>query len=120
MLWLFAALLTKHFIVDFPLQPKWMYANKGKLGHPGGIAHAVFHGWATLMILLVATKIPVFILVLISAAEIWAHYFIDWAKVNINKELGWGPTTHEQFWWFLGFDQWLHQACYIAIVAIIY
>lgn len=36
--------------------------------------------------------------------------------MNLNRRLGWSPTTHEQFWWLLGLDQWLHNMTYAAIV----
>lgn len=117
MIWLFAALLTKHFIVDFPLQPKWMYANKGTFGHPGGIAHATLHGFATLLILFAFA--PVFVAFSVAIAETVAHYFIDWGKMNLNAKYGWGPLTSEKFWWLLGLDQWLHAMCYCSIAAIV-
>lgn len=44
------------------------------------------------------------------------HYHIDWAKMNLNAKMGWGPTTHEQFWALLGFDQYLHALTYLGIV----
>lgn len=114
MLTLLLLLFTKHFIVDFPLQPKWMYANKGTFAHLGGIAHAALHAAVTLAILLAYCDVVT--AWYCAAAEFYAHYFIDWAKMNINRRLGWGPTTHESFWWLLGLDQWLHALCYFAIV----
>lgn len=117
MIWLVAALFTKHFIVDFPLQPRWMYANKGTWGHPGGIAHAALHGAATSLIL--CAFAPAHIAFGIGFLESSAHYLIDWSKMNLNRKTGWGPLTSEYFWWLLGLDQWLHAMCYVAIVAII-
>lgn len=117
MIWLLVALFTKHFIVDFPLQPKWMYSNKGTFGHPGGIVHAVLHGVMTFVILI--HFISIFNAFAVALAETVAHYLIDFSKMNINKYLNWGPTTHEEFWWLLGFDQWLHAMCYCCIVAFI-
>ena len=114
-LWIMAALLTKHFIVDFPLQPKWMYANQGTFGHLGGIAHAALHQAATWLILL-AFGIDQFIVGTLATAEYCAHYLIDWAKLNLNARMGWGPNTSEKFWWLLGLDQWLHGMTYVAIV----
>ncbi len=29
--------------------------------------------------------------------------------------MGWGPTTHEEFWVLLGVDQFLHGVTYIAL-----
>ena len=51
--------------------------------------------------------------------DMFIHYHIDWAKMNLNAKLGWGPTTHEQFWWLLGLDQFLHSLTYIGIVALV-
>lgn len=124
MIWLITALLTKHFVVDFVMQPKWMWSNKGKFGHPGGLAHAGFHSIVTLYILLGSSLVPdtipgVKLAVVLSAAEFAAHYSIDWAKMNLNAKMGWGATTSPYFWWLLGFDQWLHNLCYLAIVAIV-
>lgn len=117
MIWLLAFLLSKHFIIDFPLQPKWMYANKGTFGHPGGLFHAALHGHATILILgLMVPGLTWELIMGLGWGEIVAHYLIDWAKMNLNRKLGWGPTTHEQFWWLLGLDQWLHGMCYVAIV----
>lgn len=113
-----ALLLTKHFIVDFPLQPRWMYANKGTFGHPGGIAHAVLHGAVTLAIL-VMSGIDRDIALFLVTWEVALHYLIDWAKMTLNKRMGWAPNTAEAFWWLLGLDQWLHHACYVAIVIVV-
>lgn len=112
MVWLIFWLVTKHFIVDFPLQGPYQYRNKGTYGHPGGILHALLHGAATLLIL--AWSTPWF--GEIAAAEAIAHYHIDWAKMRLNARMGWNPDNSEYFWWLLGFDQWLHYCCYVAIV----
>jgi len=47
-----------------------------------------------------------------------AHYHVDWAKMNINRAMGWGATTHNEFWWLTGLDQWLHQMTYLCLVAL--
>lgn len=111
------SLLVKHFVVDFIMQGPYQYLNKGKFGHPGGILHAALHGIATYIL---------FAVIMPSSEWAWAlamggvdavtHYFIDWGKVNINKKMGWGPTTSEQFWWLVGFDQLLHQLTYVGIL----
>lgn len=107
-------LSTKHFIVDFPLQNKFQWANKGTYLHPGGILHAALHGIGTFACLYWFAPLVAIQLAIVDAV---VHYHIDWAKMNLNKKLGWGPTTDEQFWWLLGFDQWLHAITYIAIVS---
>ena len=49
---LLIALLTKHLIVDFPLQAfPYQYKNKGTYGHPGGLLHAGLHLLGTFLVL---------------------------------------------------------------------
>jgi len=106
---------TKHFVADFLLQPAFMHQNKGTYGHVGGIAHAVVHVWMTTIILMFLGTNPV-LFVSIIAAEFVVHYHIDWAKMNINKKMGWGANTHAEFWYLTGFDQYLHALTYIVII----
>ena len=47
------------------------------------------------------------------------HYHVDWAKMNLNAKMGWGPNTHEQFWWLLDLDQFLHALTYIILVSTV-
>ena len=114
-LYLLLALFTKHFIVDFPLQGPFQYKNKGTYGHTGGILHAYLHGLGTWICFAFFTNYAI----LYGLADMVIHYHIDWAKMNINKKTGWGPTTHEQFWWLLGADQFLHALTYIVMVMIL-
>lgn len=115
-LWLILGLFTKHFIVDFPLQHRYQYSNKGTYGHPGGILHSGLHGIGTYLCLFWYAPIAAIYLGLV---DMFIHYHIDWAKMNLNAKMGWGPNTHEQFWWLLGLDQFLHALTYILIVALI-
>jgi hypothetical protein len=109
-------LFSKHFIVDFPLQTKFQYSNKGTYGHPGGILHASLHGLGTFICIYWYAPVAAIYLAL---ADMFAHYHIDWAKMKLNSKLGWSPTTHEQFWWLLGLDQYLHAVTYVVFVALI-
>ena len=111
-------LFIKHFIIDFPLQTKYQWSNKGTYLHPGGLLHAGLHGLGTFVVVYFFSHelwIPMFFAML----DALLHYHIDWAKMNLNKKLGWGPTTHEQFWWLLGADQLLHALTYIAIASLL-
>lgn len=110
-------LFTKHFIVDFPLQKPYQYLNKGTYGHPGGMLHAWLHGFGTMIVF--AFFLNINIAVMLGIVDAVIHYHIDWAKMKLNKKLGWGPTTHEQFWWLLGLDQYLHALTYIGLVALL-
>lgn len=120
MIELLILLQIKHFLADYPLQYPFHYLNKGTYGHPGGVHHALVHGTLTLAILLLLAPIGLLMAIGIALAETIAHYHIDWAKVKINNFYGWKSHTSEKFWTLLGFDQLLHQLCYLAIVAYIY
>lgn len=109
-------LFLKHFIVDFPLQGPFQYKNKGTYGHPGGLLHSGMHGISTSLIFAFVTT-PL-LAICLGVADFLLHYHIDWAKMNLNKKLGYGPTTHEQFWWLLGLDQLLHAITYLGLTAI--
>lgn len=109
-------LFTKHFIIDFPLQKPYQYLNKGTYGHPGGLLHSGLHGAATWLCLVWFAP---FLSIVLGVVDFIVHYHIDWAKMNLNAKMGWGANTHEQFWWLLGFDQYLHALTYIGIVALV-
>ena len=109
-------LFSKHFLIDFPLQTKFQYSNKGTYGHPGGILHAGLHGIGTYICIFWFAPVAAIYLAL---ADMFVHYHIDWAKMKLNSKLGWSPTTHEQFWWLLGLDQYLHAVTYVVFVALI-
>ena len=115
MLYLLLAFFVKHFAVDFLMQGPYQYKNKGTYGHPGGILHAWLHCIGTLVCLLFFTPYAI----LYAVADMILHYHIDWAKMNINAKMGWGPTTHEQFWWLLGADQFLHALTYIGMLMVL-
>ena len=78
---LIALLLTKHFVVDFPLQHSYQYLNKGTYGHPGGLLHSGLHGVGTYLCLLWWAPLAALYLAIADAA---IHYHIDWAKMNLN------------------------------------
>lgn len=113
---LLTLLFTKHFIVDFPLQKPYQWMNKGTYGHPGGVLHAWLHAVGTFACVCWYAPIAAWYL---AFADLVIHYHIDWAKMNINKRYGWGANTHEEFWWLLGLDQYLHAVTYIGLVALI-
>jgi hypothetical protein len=110
-------LFTKHFIVDFPLQTKFQWSNKGTYGHPGGALHALLHYFGTFIVLFFF--VPPGTAILLAFADGVIHYHIDWAKMNLNAKMQWGPNTHEQFWWLLGLDQYLHAVTYIGLIAVV-
>jgi len=109
-------LFAKHFVIDFPLQTKFQWSNKGTYLHPGGLLHAALHGIGTWLCFYWYAPYATLYLAWIDAV---IHYHVDWAKMNLNARLGYGPTTHEQFWWLLGLDQFLHALTYIGLVALV-
>lgn len=108
-------LSIKHLIIDFPLQTKYQYSNKGKYGHLGGLLHSFNHGIATFLIFSFFSKYAIFLGIM----DAIIHYHIDWLKVNININLNWKPDTHEEFWWLLGIDQFLHTLTYIFLIFLV-
>ena len=113
---LIALLFTKHFYVDFPLQNKYQWSNKGTYGHPGGLLHASLHGLATMLCFWWYAPLACIWLGVIDAV---VHYHIDWAKMNLNDRLGLKPDNSEYFWWLLGLDQFLHAMTYIWLVTLV-
>lgn len=123
---LFFLLQFKHLLADWLFQPAYIHRNKGTFGHPGGLLHAGLHALMTAQILLAFTTSM--LVLYIAAAEFVAHYLIDWAKMNLNKWWGLVPIPappyewprSEGFWMLLGFDQFLHQVCYVLIVRYVF
>jgi hypothetical protein len=110
----FFALMTKHWICDFGLQTTWQVINKGTYGHPAGIIHASITAVGTVITL--AIVLPYHnVFWLIALLEGLFHYHIDWAKANLNAKWNLNPMQ-TPFWWLLGFDQWLHNLNYVAIL----
>ncbi|MEM1079792.1 MAG: DUF3307 domain-containing protein [Pseudomonadota bacterium] len=112
-------LQLKHLLADFFWQTQWMVENKGQYGHPGGWAHAAFHGGASAVILAVLAPISLGLVLVICVAECVLHYHIDWIKEQAVKRSGAGPTE-KRFWNITGTDQALHQATYLAMAAMIF
>lgn len=108
-------LFIKHFICDFPLQMfPWLYNNKGRYLHPGGIVHAGLHGIGTFIVL--ALFIDSSAAITYAIIDVLVHYHIDWGKMNLTKKFNLQPNNSEWFWVLLGFDQLLHHLTYFAII----
>jgi len=110
-------LQVKHLIVDWCWQPAYEFQNKGIYGHFGGVRHAGKNAIGTGLCLL--PFFGVLGAVVGTIVDFALHYHIDYAKVNLNKLKGWGPTTHSEFWYLAGLDQFLHQATYLLIIWIL-
>lgn len=121
-------LTAKHFIADGPLQMEYMYMNKGRLGHPGGILHALLHGFLTFLILVWFVG-P--LAIWLGCADMCIHYFVDLLKVRLTAKYAWSKMARDveslkclaiySDWYFYALiaDQCLHFATYIAILAVV-
>ena len=115
---LLVLLQTKHLLIDWIWQPPYEWQNKGTLFHPGGLIHAGKNALGTALCFWIF-DFNLSALMMIFAIDFTIHYVVDYCKMNINKIFGWGPTTHPQFWWLTGFDQYLHQMTYLFLVLFV-
>lgn len=125
LLTLFALFLfnVKHLVIDFFLQNRFPYLwqNKHKLLHPGGWLHAGSHGAGSLVVFAFLSAMTPGWLGLALAICLWetvAHFFIDFAKMNIGKYFGWRAESSPYFWDLLGIDQFLHQVTYLVMLLL--
>ena len=114
---LIIAILLKHWLLDFVIQPPWMWMNKGTYGHPGGLAHAWWHGVATFTLLVFFTSVGVAVALVV--IEMFIHYHVDWVKMRTNAVMGWKCNKHPEFWWLTGFDQFLHYLTYVFAISVV-
>ncbi|GAB4352328.1 MAG: hypothetical protein Kow0026_09790 [Oricola sp.] len=110
---LFSSLLIKHYLADFVLQPKWMLAGKGRLGAPGGYAHAAVHA-AGSGLLTAACGVAGPLVAAIMAGEFLVHYGVDFAKDHIS-ERSQVERSPKLYWQLHGLDQLAHQMTYVVI-----
>lgn len=108
------AFATKHVLADFVFQTNWMARGKEQ---PSGwgpplLAHALCHAVLTLAITLVTVPR----LWWLSLIDLGVHLAIDRSKTLLAQRGGWRPDQ-AQFWWLLGFDQYLHQLTNLSLAA---
>ena len=110
------AFATKHFLADFILQTNWMARGKEQRSEwgPPLLAHALCHAILTLVITLVTAPQ----LWWLSLIDLVVHLAIDRSKTLVAQRGGW-RTDEAQFWWLLGFDQYLHQLTNLSLAAAI-
>ena len=108
------AFTLKHFVADFLLQTNWIAHGKER---PTGwqlpfAVHILCHAVLTLAIALaIAPR-----LWWLSLVDLVIHACVDRTKSVVALRGGWGPGKL-QFWWLLGFDQFLHQVTNVALAA---
>jgi hypothetical protein len=117
-LWTLCGLLLlfafKHYVADFMLQTSWIAHGKERVtGWLAPLAvHVLAHGVLTLAIAL--TWAPR--LWWLALVDVVVHATIDRCKSLLGNWGSWKPTEG-QFWWLMGFDQFLHQVTNIALTA---
>jgi len=109
-------LQVKHLVVDWCWQPPYEWQNKGFYGHWGGVRHALKNAVGTALCFVPFVGLPMVLTVLV--IDFLVHYHVDFAKMNINRRMGWGPNTHAEFWMLTGADQAAHQLTYVALIAL--
>lgn len=123
---LITLLIINHFFIDFLTQTSWMYLNKGKYGHWGGIMHATEHGvssWLVTYVFCILVykgdqDMTMYITLALGLLNAVLHYHIDWFKVWYNTKKHYSFYT-EEYWVMLGIDQMLHKLTYVGMAAII-
>jgi hypothetical protein len=117
-LWTFCALLAvfalKHFVADFLLQTSWIARGKERVeGWFAPLAvHVLGHAVLTLAIAIVFAPR----LWWLALVDLVVHAAVDRGKSMTGHWGRWAPDQG-QFWWLMGFDQFLHQITNIALAA---
>ena len=109
-------LMTKHIIADYYMQYPWMFKHKGKYGHPGGIAHSVWHGILTNIVLLYFTD-PI-TATMLGILDALIHYHVDYTKSKAWAKYQVTPSD-QKYWIIHGTDQLAHGMTYFLIVHLL-
>ena len=115
---LFIGLELKHYVADYFLQPGWMLAGKGDLSQMGGYVHAAVHAAMSAIVLFMA-QTPLWLLLLLVAAEWVVHFGLDFAKIHYSRGVH-VDTDPSRFWGLHGFDQLTHQLTYGAMIFAVF
>jgi hypothetical protein len=111
-------LQLKHWYIDFVNQTSEEIAHKGTYGNWIGLAHSIKHGVGTLMVVLAITGSDFFLDALVVASLDFAiHYHMDWFKVRATARY---TVSDAKFWWWMGFDQMVHQLTYLLILYMVF
>lgn len=137
-----AMLFVKHLAADGPLQTRYHLLNKGRLLHPGGLAHAGVHVGLSAVCLALwfvsfapagfALQHAIIAFLLLLAIEFVLHYTIDYTKCRLDAhlqlsttevdDLGQRRTTIHGSAFFIAFlsDQTAHSLTYIGMLAVLH
>ncbi len=106
----------KHMFADYFLQTPKMLAGRGQYMHSGRAQHAGVHAAGTAIVLLLVGT-PFLPLLVLVVGEWFVHFHIDYWKASYSDRKKLAPDQ-AAFWRAAGFDQFLHQLTYVAIVWI--
>lgn len=106
---------VKHFIADWILQTNQIAKEKGS-NVDLLLLHSLHHVVGTILIVAIFTSIPTALI--IGGIELFIHSLIDYFKSN-KHFLGRFAFPSHAYFILLGFDQFLHQICYIGFVYFI-
>jgi len=110
----------KHMVADWWLQPGWMCFNKHKLNHWGGYAHSGVNVLGTVVALgffgFFGSVQPGWLMMALLLGEFVCHFVMDYVKMNVTIWMKWDMTKDPEFWWWTGFDQFVHYA-YLVFMA---
>lgn len=111
---LMVVMAAKHFCADFLFQTSWIAKGKSaRHGWPVPLAiHAGGHAVLTLLIALILVPR----LWWLAPLDFVVHASIDRAKVLVGQRRTLDASMTE-YWWLIGFDQFLHQITNVALVA---
>lgn len=107
-------LQIKHMFADYYMQTPKMLSGRGAYLHMGRAQHAGVHAvGSALVLLIVGTSLP--LLVALVVAEWVVHFHIDFWKASYSDRKSLAPDQ-AAFWRAAGFDQFLHQLTYVAMI----
>lgn len=106
----------KHMFADFYLQTEKMLCGRCEYFHMGRAQHAAVHSVGSIIVLAII-GCPSWILIALAILEWVIHFHIDfWKGYHSHcKQL---QPNQCQYWRAVGFDQFLHHATYVGMVAI--
>lgn len=103
----------KHLLADWIFQTDDMIKYKGIYGNWRGALHSILHAIFTLLVFWYFVSFEIGIIFFV--VDFLLHYHIDWLKMRFGCQ----DIKSERFWYWIGFDQFLHHACYIMYAFLV-